>query len=157
MSHRDHSFIGKPLWPFSIMVWLRWGHGYIITSIAGWRYQIETFSALLALCDGYPPVTGGVHSQRPVRRSFFMFSLICARTNRLANNRDAGDSRRRRAHYDVTVMCILCDVNIHPCPAFNGSVHHSRRYGIDGESYTKFNVEVFTYLCPNSPTRSSDM
>ena len=34
---------------------------------------METFSALLALCDGYPPVTGGFSSQRPVMRSFDVF------------------------------------------------------------------------------------
>ena len=33
-----------------------------------------------------------------------MFSLICAWTNSWANKRDAGDLRRHRAHYDVTVM-----------------------------------------------------
>ena len=32
------------------------------------------------------------------------FSLICVRTNGWANNRDAGDLRRRRAHYVVTVI-----------------------------------------------------
>ena len=39
----------------------------------GWRHQIETFSALLALCEGYLPVTGGFPSQRPVTRSFDVF------------------------------------------------------------------------------------
>ena len=29
-----------------------------------WRHQVETFSALPALCDGNPPVTGGFPSQR---------------------------------------------------------------------------------------------
>ena len=33
-----------------------------------------------------------------------MFYLICAWTNGCANNRDAGDFRRHRAHYGVTVM-----------------------------------------------------
>ena len=33
-----------------------------------------------------------------------MFSLICAWTSGRANNRDAGDMRRHRVHYDVTVM-----------------------------------------------------
>ena len=33
-----------------------------------------------------------------------MFSLICAWTNGWANHRDAGDLRRHRADYDVTVM-----------------------------------------------------
>ena len=33
-----------------------------------------------------------------------MFSSICSWTNGWANNRDAGDLRHHRAHYDVTVM-----------------------------------------------------
>ena len=33
-----------------------------------------------------------------------MFSLICAWTNGWVNNCDAGDLRRLRSHYDVTVM-----------------------------------------------------
>ena len=35
-----------------------------------WRYQMETFSALLTLCAGNLPVTGEFSSQRPVTRSF---------------------------------------------------------------------------------------
>ena len=38
-----------------------------------WRHKIETFSALLALCERNPPVTGGFPSQRPVTRSFGVF------------------------------------------------------------------------------------
>ena len=37
-------------------------------------------------------------------RGDMMFSLISAWTNGRANNRDAGDLRHHRAHYDVTVM-----------------------------------------------------
>ena len=37
-----------------------------------WRHQVETFSALLALCVGNSPVTGGLPSQRPVTRSFLL-------------------------------------------------------------------------------------
>ena len=33
-----------------------------------------------------------------------MFSLICVWTNGSENNREAGDLRRYRAHYDVIVM-----------------------------------------------------
>ena len=33
-----------------------------------------------------------------------MFSLICTRINGWVNNGEAGDLRRHRAHYDVTVM-----------------------------------------------------
>ena len=61
------------------------------------------FSALLTLCARNSPVTGEFPSQRPVMRSL-MFSLIRAWTNGRVNNRDAGDLRHHRAHYDVIVM-----------------------------------------------------
>ena len=35
-----------------------------------WRHQMETFSALLALCAGNSPVPGELPSQRPVTRRF---------------------------------------------------------------------------------------
>ena len=38
-----------------------------------WRYQMETFSALLALCAGNSPVTGEFPKQRPATRSFGVF------------------------------------------------------------------------------------
>ena len=37
-------------------------------------------------------------------RGTFMFSLICAWIDGSLNNREAGDLKRHRAHYDVTVM-----------------------------------------------------
>ena len=37
-------------------------------------------------------------------RGALMFTLICARINGWVNNGEAGDLRRHRAHYDVTVM-----------------------------------------------------
>ena len=39
-------------------------------------------------------------------RGALMFSLICVWINGWVNNREAGDLRRYRAHYDVTVMFI---------------------------------------------------
>ena len=57
----------------------------------------------------------------------WMFSLICVWINGWVNNREAGDLRRHRGHYDVNVMwisnCINCKqwvVIIHPCPNYNG-------------------------------------
>ena len=35
-----------------------------------WRHQMETFSALLAICAGNSPVPGEFPAQRPVTRSF---------------------------------------------------------------------------------------
>ena len=44
-----------------------------ITSCSWWRHQMETFSALLAICAGNSPGTGEVPTQRPVMRSFDVF------------------------------------------------------------------------------------
>ena len=38
-----------------------------------WRHQMETFSALLAICAGDSPVSGEFPTQRPVTRSFDVF------------------------------------------------------------------------------------
>ena len=38
-----------------------------------WRHQMETFSALLAICAGNSPVPGEFPTQRPVTRSFYAF------------------------------------------------------------------------------------
>ena len=64
---------------------------------------METFSALLAISAGNSLVTGEFPSQRPVIRSFDV-SLFCALNKRRSKNREAGDLRRHRAHYDVIVM-----------------------------------------------------
>ena len=69
------------------------------------RHQMETFSALLAICAGNSPVPGEFPTQRPVTRSFDVYFDL--RPNkRWVNNREVGDLRRNRAHYDVIVM--LC-------------------------------------------------
>ena len=68
-----------------------------------WRHQMETFSALLAICAGNSPVP--VNSPHKGQwRGALMFTFICARINGWVNNRGAGDLRRYRTHYDVIVM-----------------------------------------------------
>ena len=63
---------------------------------------METFAALLAICAGNSPVPGEFPAQRPVTRSFDVFFEL--RLNkRWVNNREAGDLRRYRAHYDIIV------------------------------------------------------
>ena len=42
-------------------------------TMSWWRHQMETFSALLALCAGNSPVTGKFTAQRLVARSFDVF------------------------------------------------------------------------------------
>ena len=64
-------------------------------------------------CKHFPrywPFVRGIH-RSPVNsphkgqwRRALMFSLICVWINGWVNNREAGDLRRYRAHYDVIVM-----------------------------------------------------
>ena len=70
----------------------------------------------MLLCGQWPfvrywPFVWGIHrspvtSQRPVTLwcGALMISFICARINGSVNNREAGDLRRHRVHYDVIVM-----------------------------------------------------
>ena len=67
---------------------------------------METFSALLAICAGNSPVTGDFPTQRPVTRGFDVFFDLRLNED-WVNNREAGDLRRSRVHYDVTVMAHL--------------------------------------------------
>ena len=68
-----------------------------------WRHQMETFSALLAICAGNSPVPAN-SPHKGQWRGALMFSLICVWINGWVNNREAGYLRRYRAHCDVTVM-----------------------------------------------------
>ena len=70
-----------------------------------WRHQMGPFSALLALCVGNSPVPVNF-PHKGQWRGALMFSLICTRMNDWVNNREAGDLRRYRAHYDIIVMLI---------------------------------------------------
>ena len=54
-----------------------------------WRHEMETFSALLAICAGNLPVIS---------------EFSCTWINGWVNNNEAGYLRRHHAHYDVNVM-----------------------------------------------------
>ena len=80
-----------------------WLSAYWLHNKGWWRHQMETLSALLALCAGNSPDTGEFPTQRPVTQSFDVF-LICAWINGWVNNREIVDLRRHRAHNDVIIM-----------------------------------------------------
>ena len=68
-----------------------------------WRHQMETFSALLAICAGNSPVTGEFPAQRPVTRSFDVFFDL--RLNKQLSTQSWGWwFETLSCHYDVTVM-----------------------------------------------------
>ena len=77
------------------------------------RYKIFSFHDDVIKWKHFPrywPFVRGIH-RSPVNsphegqwRGALMFTLICARINGWVNNREAGDLRRYRSHYDVIVM-----------------------------------------------------
>ena len=52
----------------------------------------------------YWPFVRGIHRSKASDTEPLKFSLICTSTNGWVNNQDAGDLRRYRAHYGVSVM-----------------------------------------------------
>ena len=70
--------------------------------ISWWRHQMKPFSRVTGPLWGEP--AGHSPHTEGQRRGALMFSLISVWTNSWANNRDIGDLKRHRAHYDVTVM-----------------------------------------------------
>ena len=50
---------------------------YVPNHDTWWRHQMETFSALPAICAGNSPVTSEFLAQRPVTRNFDVFFDLC--------------------------------------------------------------------------------
>ena len=99
------------------------GRASMRNNLTWWRHQMETFSALLAICAGNSPVNSPHKGQW---RGALMFSLICARINGWVNNRETGDLSRHRAHYDVIVMNTMnCSITIKN-PMENNSIWNER-------------------------------
>ena len=87
------------MWIQLILMWHLWIH-----PIFTWRrHQMETFSALLALCAGNSPVTGEFPSQRPVTQSFEIFFDV-----RL-NKRMIKKSIRRWIETKLRSLCRYCN------------------------------------------------
>ena len=66
------------LFTVNIIQACRRGGGVVIlmafsSPVAWWRHQMETFSALLAICAGNSPASGEFPAQRPVTRNFDVF------------------------------------------------------------------------------------
>ena len=95
----------------SVHQWLVQGKKVIITNMALRKTcQIHDDVIKWKHFPLYWPFVWGIH-QSPVNshhigqwRGTLMFPLICAWTTGWVNNRDAGDLRRHRDYYDVTVM-----------------------------------------------------
>ena len=116
-----------------------------------WRQQMETFSALLAICVGNSPVPGEFPAQRPVTRSFDV--LFDLRLNKRLSKQSWG-------WWFETLSCPLwrqCNdiakttgreqlaVSIQRCHLTHIGMGLSHLY--NGNSYTG----KTTYLCWNGP------
>ena len=83
-----------------------WGHSKMEKHFSWWRHQMDTFSALPALCERNPPVTDGFPSQRPGTRSFDVFFDL-----RL-NKRLSKQSKRR--WFETPSRSLLHNCNVDP-------------------------------------------
>ena len=103
-----------------IFIWMR--HPILLDTsslFSGWNVANDSPSTRHVMdndvikCRHFPrywPFVRGIH-RSPVNyphigqwRGALMFSLICAWKKHWVNNRDAGDLRRHRAHYDIIIM-----------------------------------------------------
>ena len=100
-------------WPISLSFDNHARAWQAITSRPLLGIKMRTWYDDVIKCKHFPrywPFERGIHRSSvnsPYKgqwRGILMFSLICAWINGLVNNREAGDLRRNRAHYDVIVM-----------------------------------------------------
>ena len=96
----------------------------------------------------YWPFVRGIY-QSPVNsphksqwRGALMFTLICTRINGWVNNREAGDLRRYRAHYDVIVMYIQLGIHISDQTCMHTQMHtHTHIY-----IYRYIYIYIYIYI-----------
>ena len=109
----------EPVLTNELFLWLHMASLGLMNYFFKCVYCTPTWSSLVPAHDDvikwkhfscYRPSVRGIHWS-PVNsphkghwRGALMFSLICAWINKWVNNRAAGDLRRHRVHYDVTVM-----------------------------------------------------
>ena len=79
-----------------------------LINVSCWRYHMELFSALLAICAGNSPAIGEFPAQRPVTRSFNVFFDLCL--NKRSSKQWWGwcfdtPSRSLWRHFNVTAIC----------------------------------------------------
>ena len=101
--HRDASFAKWWMFKYTLcsLTTIQHVKGKIwrcISVVAWWRHQMETFSALLAICAGNSPVTGEFPVQRQVTRIFDVFFDL--RLNKRF-------SKQTRGWWLETILCPL--------------------------------------------------
>ena len=98
----------------------------------------------------YWPFLRGIHSPHKGQwRGALMLSLICAWINGLINNREAGDLRRHRAHYDLTVMGLRVFQFLHKImldTVIIDLLHKGHNAPVPYPAMHHFETEICTYV-----------
>ena len=95
-------------WKFLWVGMLGWEGGVLLLHSTWWRHP--HFSNQWPFVRGiHRSLVNSPHKGQWCG-AFLMFSLICVWINGWVNNREAGDLRHYRAHYDVTVMKFHWDI-----------------------------------------------
>ena len=108
-----------------------------------WRHQMETFSALLAICAGNSPSPAN-SPHKGQWRGALMLTLNCARIYGRVSNRDAGYLRPHCAHHDVIVM--ISEMYTGACnglsPVWCQAIPNQSRYFINSNFSSTFQRNV---------------
>ena len=131
----NHYVFTKPAWKVDL------GYIYIYIGPAFERLSKHDDVTTWEHFPRYWPFVRGIHrapANSPHKgqcRWALMFSLICAWTNSWTNG-DAGDFRRHRANYDVTLM-----IPVHLEPSLRKSFHTLKA---QGDAYILTTVQMFS-------------
>ena len=82
------------------------------------KYIMTSLNDVTGFLWGEPAGQGWIPLREAKKNKLFVFSLICARRNNGANNRDVCDLRHHCVHYNVTGMIVL------HCPQDNHMITH---------------------------------
>ena len=116
-----------------------WAWGYVMMTYeislsflrhTWWRHQMETFSALLAICAGNSPVTGEFPAQRQVTRSFDVFFDL--RPNKRSSKQSWGwwfETLSRPLWHHCNAMCTWWQMSV--CCFLVGPMFNISRSGIN--------------------------
>ena len=121
-----------------------------------WRHQMETFSGLLAFCEGNLPVTSGFPSQRPDTRSFDVFfdlrldirlskqSRLWFQTPSRSLWRHCNDKAQSLCLFDVSVffVCFFSE-----SPNFSSPDKYERHLYLVATSTAKYGCDSIELIC----------
>ena len=105
-------------------------------NVSWWPHQMETFSALLTLCDGNPLVTGGFPPQRQVTRRFDVFFGM--RLNKRLNKQS------RRRWFQTPSHSLWRHCNVHFISS-RISLHISPSYYVSSITWQCIDINNYCY------------